>query len=141
MTIDRDLFLGILAMDAYNRGYGAGIRNLPESGGLGAATIRPFEVGDKNGWEAAGFYAIAYDVSGVSGLAGASRVISYRGPRHGTTATPPSAPRSTRACHLPSRGGLTRLIPRIPPLEGRGLRKLLPPGEHGRRACRSRGGK
>ncbi len=24
-----DLFLAILAMDAYNRGYGAGIKNLP----------------------------------------------------------------------------------------------------------------
>lgn len=82
--MDRDLFLAILAMDSYNRGYGQGIKDLPASGSIGNATIQ-FDslvlggIGDNRDDAAAGFYAIAYDVSDVSGLAGYSRVISYRG--------------------------------------------------------------
>ena len=77
--MNRDLFLAILAMDAYNRGYGVGISGLDESGDIGNATIRDFELGEKAGWQAAGFYAIAYDMTGVAGFAAGERVISYRG--------------------------------------------------------------
>jgi hypothetical protein len=84
MTISRDVMLAILSMDSYNRGYGQGVGGLPASGRLGEVTIRSREadgIGDPTfaSWQAAGFYAIAYDVSqaGISGLSGT--VISYRG--------------------------------------------------------------
>ena len=37
MTISKDLFLSILSMDAYNRGYSPGIAEIdgPEAGGIG----------------------------------------------------------------------------------------------------------
>jgi hypothetical protein len=67
-----DLFRSILAMDSYNRGYGAGIAVLPESGQIGGATIRAFQAGEQSGWQSTGFYAIAYNWNGET-------VISYRG--------------------------------------------------------------
>lgn len=81
MTIDRDLFLAILAMDSYNRGYGEGIEDLGGQGTqLGNATIiRQSDVAEGSSGVTAGFYAIAYNVSDVTGLEGYSRVISYRG--------------------------------------------------------------
>lgn len=57
--MNRDVFLSILAMDSYNRGYGPGIKGLPSSGKLGNATILNIDL--PNGSQAAGFYAIAYD--------------------------------------------------------------------------------
>jgi hypothetical protein len=76
MTISRDLFLTILSMDSYNRGYGPGV-NMPSNGRLGKASIVTFPGSVSAGWEDAGFYAIAYDVTGIAGLSGT--VISYRG--------------------------------------------------------------
>lgn len=72
MTISRDLFLSILALDSYNRGYGAGVSGLSEATGtqLGSAQIV-----DQQGEEAdkdIGFYATAYDWNGET-------IISYRG--------------------------------------------------------------
>jgi hypothetical protein len=77
--LDRDVFLSIVALDSYNRGYGANLRGLEQSGAIGRATIRAFEAGEQNGWQSAGFYAIAYDVSAVSGFVPGGKVISYRG--------------------------------------------------------------
>ena len=84
MTIDRDLFLAILSMDSYNRGYGVGIKNLPTTGSIGKETIGADSsiVKDAQGARLdipSGFYALAYDVStaGIAGLTGT--VISYRG--------------------------------------------------------------
>ena len=37
--MNRDLFLAILAMDSYHCGYGVSIKDLPESGQIGNATI------------------------------------------------------------------------------------------------------
>ena len=73
--MNRDLFLAILSMDSYNRGYGQGVNNLPDLGSVGTAVIKdiPLPAGSVQ----TGFYAIAYDVSGVSGLSGT--VIAYRG--------------------------------------------------------------
>jgi hypothetical protein len=80
--MNRDLFLSILSMDSYNRGYG---RNIIVTGArgdrLGKAVIGEdaetlLTAGSA---EASGFYAIAYDVSqaNIAGLSGT--VIAYRG--------------------------------------------------------------
>ena len=37
--MNRDLFLAILAMDSYNRGYGAGVSGLSESGKIGTENL------------------------------------------------------------------------------------------------------
>ena len=90
MTISKDLFLAILSMDSYNRGYGAGLGGALDGLGsasdgsvkIGAATVsyNLENAGLADTAQAAGFYAIAYDVggSGPSELAGKT-VISYRG--------------------------------------------------------------
>ncbi|MDR2858608.1 MAG: hypothetical protein LBV50_12305 [Novosphingobium sp.] len=70
--MDRDLFLAILAMDSYNRGYGAGIKDLPVSGKIGNATI--LDIPLPEGSEAVGFYAIAYKNIDTGEV-----VIAYRG--------------------------------------------------------------
>ena len=80
--MDRDLLLAILAMDAYNRGYGAGIKDLLEEGRLGNARL--LAAPTREGWEDAGFYAIAYEYNG-------EKIISYRG-------TPPVVVGSYHAC-------------------------------------------
>jgi len=93
MTISKDLFLSILSMDSYNRGYNAGIadgegeadENENDADGLGRLGARVGSatvIADNNLEEAqsAGFYALAYDIGagGAEGLAGTT-VISYRG--------------------------------------------------------------
>ncbi|MBZ0164883.1 MAG: hypothetical protein K8H74_19500 [Notoacmeibacter sp.] len=97
MAISKDLFLAILSMDAYNRGYGAGIEDPAETGGglgvsdethtyrIGNATIL-MDANDSEGVaQAAGFYAVAYELTGSyanpdgSSLAAGDTVISYRG--------------------------------------------------------------
>lgn len=66
-----DLFLAILSMDAYNRGYDAGIDGLGSAGSkVGLAEIIDADL--PIGSVEAGFYASAYDLSGQT-------VISYRG--------------------------------------------------------------
>jgi hypothetical protein len=78
--MNRDLFLAILAMDSYNRGYGQGVSGLANSGHIGNATItRQSNIISDSTEVAAGFYAIAYTVTGVDGIADGSTVISYRG--------------------------------------------------------------
>jgi Lipase (class 3) len=63
-----DLFLSILALDAYNRGYAAGT-NI-DGTGVGTATF--VRDTDTSAAQADGFYGIAYDWNGKT-------VISYRG--------------------------------------------------------------
>ena len=70
--MNADVFRAILAMDSYNRGYGAGVNDLTEGGTIGNAAVRSFQVGEQDGWQAAGFYASAYSWNGKT-------VISYRG--------------------------------------------------------------
>lgn len=93
MTISKDLFLAILSMDAYNRGYGAGITDNgnDDPDGLGVSTdtqdyfIGNAKIIDSKGdaeAQAAGFYAIAYEIedgAGITGLSTGDTVISYRG--------------------------------------------------------------
>jgi len=75
MTISRDLYLSILSMDAYNRGYAPGIVGLGGlEAGIGNASIS--NQSDINGGTPgvnAGFYAIAYDDPTYG------TIISYRG--------------------------------------------------------------
>lgn len=75
--MNRDVFLSLLALDSYNRGYGRNVfangnaSNENEAGRqIGTATILNADL--PNGSEAAGFYAIAYDWNGET-------IISYRG--------------------------------------------------------------
>ncbi|TAG15016.1 MAG: hypothetical protein EAZ40_13925 [Rhodobacterales bacterium] len=80
MTVtEKDLFLAILAMDSYNRGYDAGIKdggdNDPDGIGefgsqIGNASV--MAVALPQGAQAAGFYAVAYQTQ-------YGTVISYRG--------------------------------------------------------------
>jgi hypothetical protein len=84
--ISRNLFTAILSMDSYNRNYGQNVvlnrgdstTNQNEAGRqIGNATILNIDLPQNS--QAQGFYAIAYDVSGVAGFADGERVIAYRG--------------------------------------------------------------
>ena len=86
MAISKELFLAILSLDSYSRGYGAAIDDgagnddgLGEAGhGIGSASIKDVDI--PNGSIDAGFYAVAYTVgSGVEGIDSGTTVISYRG--------------------------------------------------------------
>ena len=75
--MNRDVFLSLLALDSYNRGYGRNVfaNGLATEGSeaerhIGTATILNVDL--PAGSEAAGFYAIAYDWNGDA-------VISHRG--------------------------------------------------------------
>ena len=81
MTISKDLFLSILAMDSYNQGYNSGVEHGVTQ--IGSATKHKDssqELGldvDKS----VGFYAVSYNVTGagIDGWGGETKVISYRG--------------------------------------------------------------
>jgi hypothetical protein len=79
MTISKDLFLAILAMDSYNRSYEEGIEGLGgKNSKIGSAKLLEDSsiLKDENGNridKAAGFYAAAYDTEDYG------TVISYRG--------------------------------------------------------------
>ncbi|MCH3014575.1 hypothetical protein K3W98_14770, partial [Listeria monocytogenes] len=62
MTINSDLFLAILALDSYNRGYRQGIAGLSSQSGtsLGNAIIYQDSQSADGSAQAAGFYGIAY---------------------------------------------------------------------------------
>jgi len=83
MTVtEKDLFLAILAMDSYNRGYDAGIKDGGDAdpdglGSLGSRIGNAIVSSESNTAEnssevAAGFYAVAYQTQ-------YGTVISYRG--------------------------------------------------------------
>lgn len=89
----KELLLSILAMDAYNRGYGAGLRDqgaedpdgLGEGGAIGRVTmLRRDQLGasitDYAAWQSTGFYAIAYELTeAVGDLTKGTMIISIRG--------------------------------------------------------------
>ena len=74
--MDRDVFLSLLALDSYNRGYGQNVGglgielNVTKVGNATITTDSRIKLGSDA--EAAGFYAIAYTWNGQT-------VISYRG--------------------------------------------------------------
>ena len=87
--MNRDLYLAILAMDSYNRGYDRGLKfTVNESASarneagsrLGNAQITvQSNISATSPDFAAGFYGIAYDMSGVEGFGWGETVIAYRG--------------------------------------------------------------
>lgn len=74
MAISNKIFLSILSLDSYNRGYNEGIEGLgSEDVSVGNATLSSQSSVLENSPELnAGFFAAVYDWNG-------SRVISYRG--------------------------------------------------------------
>lgn len=86
MTISKDLFLAILSMDSYHRGYQAGIAGLGGTGQkVGSATIgyqsqNSLDPDPADPEFISGFYAVTYSMGGAAptGLGG-QNVISYRG--------------------------------------------------------------
>jgi hypothetical protein len=82
--MNRDLLLAILSMDSYNRGYGQGLNGLASFGRIGNALITADSLilggNPQDRLDArSGFYAIAYQVSGVSGIADGTTVVAFRG--------------------------------------------------------------
>ena len=83
MSISKDLFLALLSMDVYNRGYGAGLSfdgNSEESDGsvaLGNAIIvkNLRNAGLLQEAQAAGFYAVAYKTTKDIGTAETGGII------------------------------------------------------------------
>ena len=74
----KDVWLALFSLDSYHRGYGQQIYTTTRSEThLGNAIIENIDT--PNGSIAAGFYAIAYNVSSVSGFGDANTVIAYRG--------------------------------------------------------------
>ena len=80
----KDLWLALFSLDSYHRGatgseyYGIQIRTISRSEThLGNAVIVSQDT--SNAAIAAGFYALSYDVSNVTGFGNASTVIAYRG--------------------------------------------------------------
>ncbi len=74
MTMNRDLFLAILSLDAYNRGYNPGISGMSDAAGTAIGDASIVKTGEDSAGVAksAGFYAVAYTWNG-------EKVISYRG--------------------------------------------------------------
>jgi hypothetical protein len=87
MTISKDLYLSILSMDAYSRGYHTGLDDLGDASdgsvhiGLADVSFNITDAGIFNAAEASSFYAIAYTMGGNSttGIANGTTIISYRG--------------------------------------------------------------
>jgi hypothetical protein len=73
--MNRDVFISLLALDSYNRGYGQKVNT--DGNSIGSAQIiNRLTVGvdaeKYSSWQSAGFYAIAYEWNGET-------IISYRG--------------------------------------------------------------
>ena len=87
MTISKDLFLSILSMDAYNRGYNPGIVGLSDAVDtqIGNAAIKAASSSVEDSAEVtASFYAISYSLTAAVGdtngtIAKDTTIISYRG--------------------------------------------------------------
>jgi hypothetical protein len=78
MTISKELFLAILSLDSYNRGYDQGVPGIADTQDIGTASYKAQETSIAA--QAVGFYAIAYTVgAGVTGIAADTTVIAYRG--------------------------------------------------------------
>ena len=79
MTISKDLFLALLSMDAYNRGYGAGL-TVEGSDAIGtqigdATIIGRSSSDEKSDAFKAGFYAVAHKTTENIGTTETSGVI------------------------------------------------------------------
>jgi hypothetical protein len=79
MAISRELFSAILAMDSYNRGYDAGISGLSDTPNTQIGNAHVIVANGDPVAQSAGFYAIAYDMTGATNFAVGEKVVSYRG--------------------------------------------------------------
>lgn len=82
MTMTKDLFLSLLAMDSYNRGHEAGMNDLgPVGSMIGAATfIEQSSLNLQSPQIEAGFYASVYQLdTAVGDMPAGTIIISYRG--------------------------------------------------------------
>ena len=80
--MNKDLFLALLAMDSYSRGYGEAIKLSGASlgGTLADANSSVLLAGQGLRMDVpAAFFAQAYTIHGVEGIADGTVVISYRG--------------------------------------------------------------
>ena len=129
MVMSRDLFLSILSMDAYNRGYNPGIAGLSDAAGtqIGGAVIQNVPLPD--GAVPASFYGLAYKLTEAVGTSGnlialGTTIISYRGTQRPvpkiigqnkaeplSSTTPAPTGRRVRVA-LTRRGWLDRRLPR-----------------------------
>lgn len=75
MATSREIYLSVLALDAYNRGYNSGLTVDGNQVGRAQVVSDDFTLAQRD----RGFYATAYDVSNVTSLGGAHTVVSYRG--------------------------------------------------------------
>jgi hypothetical protein len=81
MTISKDLFLAILSMDSYNRGYHeriAGLGGVNSQIGNAFISSQSDTLGNTEG-VGAGFYGLSYNTSGVTGFSAGEKTIAYRG--------------------------------------------------------------
>jgi hypothetical protein len=87
MTMSKDLFLSILSMDAYNRGYNPGIAGLSDAVDTGIGNAKILRTSDSTPGSPevdASFYGLAYKLTqsvGTPGnqIASGTTIISYRG--------------------------------------------------------------
>ena len=85
MSISKDLFLALLSMDVYNRGYGTGLGLGDNSDAIGteiggATIVARASSDEKSDAVKAGFYAVAYHVGdGVDDIPKDTIVIALRG--------------------------------------------------------------
>jgi hypothetical protein len=95
--VNREVFLSLLALDAYNRGYGqtviatkgdtnSGVNEIGRSIGNARVSAQSDVDPDSNGVNA-GFYAIAYDWNNSGNT---ETVISFRGTNFGSGASKPA---------------------------------------------------
>jgi hypothetical protein len=84
MAISKDLFLAILSMDAYNEGYGAGLKLPAGTSQIGSATVGPDSTlvlrdptTNQLLDQPAGIYAVACDTSNVTGLVDSNGMPSF----------------------------------------------------------------
>lgn len=70
MTVSPELMHAILSMDSYNRGYDSGVVVDGDAIGTATVTARDTYVDDTEyaAWQAAGFYAVAYQWNGETVL-------------------------------------------------------------------------
>ncbi len=82
MSISKELFFAILAMDAYNRGEERKVEIDGNAIGLATITTESLDQADirRGDWAEAGFSAVSYDLGGgVDGISTGASAISYRG--------------------------------------------------------------
>ena len=124
MSISTSLFKAILALDSYNRGYGEGIVGLGGVGSLIGNARLETQSGSSVGSpeRLAGFYAAAYDMTGVTGFSTGEKIISYRGTDDIFSLSASNDPYSAYGIALG--GGLAGYISALTRNAGRHLRTL-----------------